>query len=121
MDWLQAVSLLQSLKDNIPDGHGVDKRWTDDFHLALDAIEKEIGVNLTAFHIPTSDFHHPPVGASRNYVRHGRLVRGTLRVNQSVIVISRERLLHKVDAALHYLRACSTNEVSKPGIGFRAS
>jgi hypothetical protein len=120
MDWMQAISRLQSLKENLPPTNAVERKWADDFHSDLDAAEKAISADLSSFRIPPDEFFHPAVGTSRPYVRFGRLVRGKARTNPDLKVVNRARLLHKVDAALHYFEACS-NASEEPGIGFKAN
>jgi|SRR5580658_10923901 hypothetical protein len=103
MDLAQAYFLLKSLKENTPDTFEVEQKWVDDFHTILDTVGKETGEDLLAFRVEANDLHHPVVGGTRAYARHGRIVPGQVRYG-SKTVVERARLMHKVDAVLSYFQ-----------------
>jgi hypothetical protein len=59
MDLMQAFLLLKSLKENLPNDFAVEKKWVDDFHSILSAVESETGADLTPFRVPPGDIYNP--------------------------------------------------------------
>ncbi len=119
MDFAQALSLLKSLKENIPNLSEIDKKWVDDFHHILAAIEKQTADDLSAFRIQDSDLYHPAISAKRGFSRYGRRVPGQLQRDNNRIVVPCTRLMHKLDALLEYLYRYGNETQSKEGIGFK--
>jgi hypothetical protein len=98
-----SVFLLKSLKDNTPNSLEVDQKWVDDFHSVLDTVERETNGDLAAFRVDPSDLFNPAVSATRGYARRGRIVPGVVQYSNRT-VITRTRLMHKVDAVLSYFQ-----------------
>src|ERR1039458_6501712 len=121
MDFAQALSLLKSLKENVPNLSEIDKRWVDDFHQILAIVEEQTADDLSAFRIPDSELHHPAISARRGIIRWGHRIPGQLQRDNNRIVVARTRLMHKLDAVLEYLyRYDNAATPPKVGIGFNA-
>lgn len=107
MDLAQAYALLNSLKQNLPTTFEVERRWVDDFHSILDAVEKTTGADTYAFRVPPDELH--PEVSGGNYLE------GTTDYSGRT-VIERSRFVQKVDAVLGYFQF--TQSEPKKDIGF---
>ena len=119
MDLAQALSLLKSLKENVPNLPEIDKKWVDDFHEILATIEQQTTDDLSAFRIQDNDLYHPAISAKRGFSRYGRRVPGQLQRDNTRTVVPRTRLMHKLDALLEYLYRYGNEAPTKESIGFK--
>jgi sulfate adenylyltransferase subunit 1 (EFTu-like GTPase family) len=115
-DFAKAYAQLISLKQNLPNAGEVTTRWVDDFHSILETVERETGEDLKAFRVPHDDIHRQRISVRR----------GTRRAPGSVtygsnMVVSRSRLILKVDAILGYFQMQFQPQPppDKQSIGFR--
>ncbi len=121
MDFAQALSLLKSTKENIPNHSEVDKSWADDYHRILATVEEQTADDLSAFRIPESELHHPVISARRGFIRHGQRIPGQAQRANNRMVLARTRLMQKLDALLEYLyRYDNADAPQKAAIGFKA-
>ncbi|MGA7968074.1 MAG: hypothetical protein WB983_05540 [Terriglobales bacterium] len=114
-DFAKVYAQLLSLKQNLPNAGEVTKRWLDDFHSILDTVEKETGEDLKAFRVPQEDVHPQLISVRRGT----RRAKGSATYGSNMMV-SRARLIVKVDAVLGYFQMqFAAPPAEKQSIGFR--
>jgi hypothetical protein len=107
----KAYTLLSSIKANAPKNFAVDQSWVNDFHSALDQVEKATGLSLQEFRIPHAELHRETSG--------GNYLTGETHYSGRT-VIERARFMLKVDAVLGYF-SLQKDRPTKGQIGFTKS
>jgi hypothetical protein len=107
----RAYAVLSSIKANTPNTFAVDQSWANDFHFALDKVEKSTGQNLQEFRIPHADMYRETSG--------GNYLSGETHYSGRT-VIERTRFMLKLDAVLNYF-TFEKDRPTKGQIGFSKS
>lgn len=98
---LRAYSIISSLKSNIPDNYEIEKYWVDQYHAAIEKLEKSTNIDLSDFRIPDNRLDHPVVSLN---VRTGEPIYG------EGFVCERSVLIQKLDAILIYFSGINTGK-----------
>lgn len=89
---LRGYSILSSLKSNIPDNYEIEKYWVDEYHFAIEKLEKSTNIDLSDFYVPDHRLHYPIDAAiDETEIEYGK----TLMCERSV-------LIQQLDAILIY-------------------
>ena len=105
---LRAYSMLASLKQNVPDEYEVSSRWVDEFHQAVEQLERSLGKELRQFRVPQDALERSI--ASSNYVT------GEVHYREG-LWCRRHVLMQKIDALLFYFTGLQSGQDRK--IGFQ--
>lgn len=107
----KALSLLQALADELPEGK-IEAKYGKIYQSILSDIESETGLDLSYFSVPLTEFNPYVTGASSNYYT------GESRVSYSAgRYCPRARFLIGLKGAINFLNS-QTQQTGRRVIGF---
>jgi len=105
---LRAYSLLNALKENLPDIYEIEERWVKEYNNALAKITTATGMDLTDFKLSSDDLGESIASANS--------ITGEVTYREG-LYCERSRLIQKLDAILTYFTLLQTPPEKK--IGFK--
>lgn len=89
-----AIARMRAIKDNVPKGYEVEQAWVNEFHDAIDGLERQLTMELAEFRLPSSALYRSVASSNMD---------GQLTYRDG-LWCQRTMLLQKVDALLYYLQ-----------------
>ena len=106
----RAYSILTSLKNNIPDTHEIQQKWSLQFNNEVNRLEEALQVDLSEFKVPETELHK----AVSSYN-----TRSDQTTYREGLWVERSFLMHKLESLLTYFSILNSPEERK--IGFKKS
>jgi hypothetical protein len=103
---LRAYAAITSIRANVPERPQVEKRWVDEFNVAIEKLEKSLGIELQEFKVP-QDALKRFVASCNNLTSDVTYLEG--------LWCERAILMQKLDSVLVYFTGLQEQEGNKIG------
>jgi len=107
---LRAYAAITSIRANVPERHEVEERWVTEFNVAIEKLEKSLGIDLQEFKVPPD--------ALKRYVASCNSLTSDVTYLEG-LWCERAILMQKLDSVLVYFTGLQDRQDKK--IGFRPS
>jgi hypothetical protein len=107
---LRAYAAITSIRANVPERHEVEERWVNEFNVAIEKLEKSLGIDLQEFKVPQD--------ALKRFVASCNSLTSDVTYLEG-LWCERAILMQKLDSVLVYFTGLEDRDDKK--IGFRPS